>query len=69
MERQASYGEMVMLSDMFEKQCIDLGIVWTDMDVKDEAYCDFCLQWEEGDDEPEVLLCGYGYEKISKGLL
>lgn len=47
---------------MFEKQCEDKGIVWTDLEVKDEAYLDFCSQWIQGEDNPEVLLCDYGYE-------
>ena len=43
MERQPSYGELVMLSDMFEKQSEEKGINWTDLEVKDEAYQDFCV--------------------------
>lgn len=42
MERQPSYGELDMLSSMFEKQSEEKGINWTDLDVKDEAYMDFC---------------------------
>ena len=63
MERQPSYGELSMLSDMFEKQCEELGVEWTDEEVKDECYLDFCGQWICGEDNPEVLLCGYGYEQ------
>ena len=63
MERLPSYGELAMLTDMFEQQCTDNGVVWTDLEVKVEAYLDFCSQWIEGDDNPEVLLCGYGYEQ------
>ena len=62
MERQPSYGELVMLSDMFEKQSEEKAINWTDLEVKDEAYQDFCVQWITGEDNPEILLCGYGYE-------
>lgn len=62
MERQPFYGELAMLSDMFEKQCDDKGIFWTDLEAKDEAYLDFCSQWISGEDNPEILLCGYGYE-------
>jgi hypothetical protein len=63
MERQPSYGELAMLSDMFEQQCGELGVEWTDLEVKDEAYLDFCSQWIYGNDNPEVILCGYGYEQ------
>lgn len=62
MERQPSYGELSMLSDMFEQQSEEKGINWTDLDVKDEAYLDFCGQWISGEDNPEILLCGYGYK-------
>lgn len=65
MERQPSYGELSMLSDMFEQRCDELGVEWTDLEVKDEAYLDFCGQWISGEDNPEVLLCGYGYEQKS----
>lgn len=61
MERQPSYGEFIMLSNMFDKQCEEMGVVWDNPEVKDEAYFDFCGQWIEGIDEPEVILCGYGY--------
>ena len=62
MERQPSCGEIVMLSDMFEKQGDEKGIKWTDMDIKNEAYMDFFAQWIAGDNNPQILLCGYGYE-------
>lgn len=57
-----SYGELSELSDLFEGRCEQLGIIWTDLDVRDEAYLDFCSQWEDGIEEPELRLCGYGYE-------
>lgn len=62
MGRQPSCGEMAMLSDMFEKQSNEKGIKWTDMGVKNEAYMDFCAQWIAGDNNPEIMLCGYGYK-------
>lgn len=63
MERQPSYGELVWLSEQFDKQCEELGVEWTDEEVKEQAYLDFCGQWISGEDNPEVLLCGYGDTK------
>ena len=37
MERQPSYGELVMLSDMFEKQREEKGINWSDSEDRVEA--------------------------------
>lgn len=64
--RQVSYGEMSALSDEFEKQCEKLGICWTDEDVMGEAFCSFVNDYQNGDDDPQVILCGYGYECLNE---
>lgn len=61
MTRQASYGELVDLEERFDRQCNEMGITWTDDEIRNEAYLDFCSQYEDGNDNPEVNLCGYGY--------
>lgn len=62
MERETSYSELAMLTSMFEKQCKERSIVWIDEEAKDDAFLDFCGQWTEGEDNPEILLGDYGYE-------
>lgn len=62
MDRELSYGTLVWLGTEFDKQCKKIGIMWTDGDVRNEAYLDFCEQWQDGEDYPEVTLCGYGYK-------
>ena len=59
-----SYGEIAVLGHEFDKQCEELGIEWIDEDVKEECFNDFISQYEDGNDEPEVRLLGYGYEKV-----
>lgn len=61
MEREISYGEIAYLQTEFNRQCEKLGVVWDDMEVKQEALNEFIRDYEDGNDNPEVILCGYGY--------
>jgi len=56
-----SYGEIIKLETMFNEQCDSNGVVWTDDEVRDEALSQFICDYENGVEEPQVLLCGYGY--------
>ena len=59
-----SYGEIAALQNDFDKQCEELGVAWTDDEVRNEAFCEFVTDYEDGE-EPEVRLCGYGYEMLN----
>lgn len=58
MERDLSYGELCALDCEFEKQCEYAGIEWFDDDVKNECFRDFCLQYQEGNDNPQIYIEG-----------
>ena len=59
-----SYGELVALEQEFNKQCIQKQIKWTDDEVRTEALIQFQNDYENGDEDPQVLLLGYGYEPL-----
>ena len=59
-----SYGELYELQLCFERQCRDNGIKWLNEEVKSEAFNQFCEDYEESGEEPELMLCGYGYESV-----
>lgn len=61
-----SYGEIAELTNVFDEQCKELGIVWIDEEVEEQAFGQFVSDYENGDENPQVLLCGYGYESINK---
>lgn len=56
-----SYSEIFALESEFDRQCQEKKIVWTDEDVRQEALSQFISDYENGE-EPQVLLCGYGYK-------
>lgn len=60
-----SFGEILALQDEFESQCTAMGVVWTDKEVEGEALNQFISDYEDGNEDPKVMLCGYGY-KIEK---
>ena len=60
--RSVSYSQLEALELEFKNQCKERGIKWTEDDVRLEALNQFIIDYAEGDDDPEVLLCGYGYE-------
>jgi len=60
--RRITYGELAVLNNMFDEQCLEKGVNWIDQDVKQEAFSDFCSQYEEGNDKLEVRLLGHGYD-------
>lgn len=62
-QRDVSYGELHELEKEFKKQCDDLGVVWIDTDVREETFMDFVSQYQDGDDDPQILLNNYGYEQ------
>lgn len=55
-----SYKEIALLELEFDKQCEERGVEWVSEDVRQESLNDFISQYEEGNDQPEVLLLGYG---------
>lgn len=59
-----SYGELAVLEQEFDRQCKKLGVRWVNEEVRLECLNDFINQYEEGNNDPEVMLCGYGYEGI-----
>lgn len=63
--RNVSYGELVMLEDKFNSQCKKKGIKWVNEETRIEALNQFEMDYMEGNDNPELMLCGYGYENIS----
>ena len=58
MQRSITYSELALLTSMFEEQCKDKGIVWTDKEIEMACFDDFCQQYIEGCDEPKVYICG-----------
>ena len=60
--RNVSYGELEALELEFKNQCKQMGVKWVNEETRIEALNQFVLDYLEGDDDPEVLLCGYGYE-------
>lgn len=56
-----SYGEIAALEEEFNKQCLTKHIDWTDEEVRQEALNQFISDYEDGDEDPQVLLNGYGY--------
>lgn len=62
MKTDLSYSELVSIENDFEVRCKEMGVKWLDNEVRQEALMDFCQQYIDGVDEPEVLLCDYGYE-------
>ena len=57
-----SYGELAALEVEFNKQCEQQHVQWTDEEVRQEALMTFISDYEEGDDDPQITLCGYGYK-------
>lgn len=60
--RDMSYSMLAKLEVMFNEQCKKRNVKWTDKDVRYECLLDFQGQYVSGEDNPEVLLLGYGYE-------
>ena len=58
-----SYGEIVALKQEFDKQCEEMKIEWVSDEVKQQAFDEFVSDYEDGNEEPKVMFCGYGYEK------
>lgn len=59
-----TFLELAILQEHFDEMCDNIGIVWTDEDVKSEALNQFIVDYEEGIENPEVRLCGYGYVTV-----
>ena len=60
-QQDVSYGELAALEVEFNNQCRDKHIEWTDEEVRQEALNQFIIDYQEGDEDPQVLLNGYGY--------
>lgn len=57
MSEGASYGELAVLSDMFDKEIEERYIVFPSEEVRAGAWLDFCRQYEEGNMNPHIELC------------
>ena len=58
-----SYGEISALEQEFNRQCESMNIEWVDESVRQEALSQFINDYENGEKEPKVTFCGYGYEQ------
>lgn len=52
-----SYGELAVLSDMFDKEIEERYIVFPHEDARTGAWMDFCEQYENGNMTPHIELC------------
>ena len=53
-QRDISYGELSALSDEFETQLDEHGVIFDDEEDRDEAFFDFVQQYIDGDDDPQI---------------
>lgn len=57
MSENISYGELAVLSDMFDKEIEERYIVFPSEEARMGAWLDFCIQYEEGNMNPHIELC------------
>ena len=57
MKEGTSYGELAVLSDMFDKEVKQRCIVFPHENARAGAWIDFCQQYEEGSMTPHIELC------------
>jgi hypothetical protein len=56
-----SYEEIALLEQEFDRQCEERGIRWLSEEVRQESLNEFILEYEYGNEKPEVMLLDYGY--------
>lgn len=55
-QRDISYGELVALEVEFNKQVQEQGVTFHDDEYHQEALNDFIQQYQDGNDNPQLVL-------------